>query len=101
LNDKPIGTGPWKLVEWKRKDHMSFERYASYWGTPPQYKKMRFQVIPEGVARIAALKSGEVGLVEAVPPLDAAVLARDPQVQVVSSVQKLFCGIVSRLNLLS
>jgi peptide/nickel transport system substrate-binding protein len=91
LNDKPIGTGPWKLVVWKRKDHMSFERYASYWGTPPQYKKMRFQVIPEGAARIAALKSGEVGLVEAVPPLDAAVVARDPQVQVVSSVQKLFC----------
>jgi peptide/nickel transport system substrate-binding protein len=91
LNDKPVGTGPWKMVEWKRKDHMRFERHESYWGGAPLYKKMRFQVIPEGAARIAALKSGEVDLIEAVPPLDAALLARDPQLQVVSSVQKLFC----------
>jgi len=52
---------------------------------------MRFQIIPEGAARLAALKSGEVQLVEAVPPLDAAVLAREPQLQVVSSIQKLHC----------
>jgi peptide/nickel transport system substrate-binding protein len=52
---------------------------------------MRFQVIPEGAARIAALKSGEVDLIEAVPPLDATVLARDPKLHVASSVQKLFC----------
>jgi peptide/nickel transport system substrate-binding protein len=91
LNEKPVGTGPWRMVEWKRKDHMRFERYESYWGGAPLYKKMRFQVIPEGAARIAALKSGEVDLIEAVPPLDAAVLARDAKLQVASGVQKLFC----------
>jgi peptide/nickel transport system substrate-binding protein len=91
LNDKPVGTGPWKMVEWQRKDHMRFERYDQYWGGPAQYQRMRFQVIPEGAARIAALKSGEVDLIEAVPPLDATVLARNPDIRVVSSVQKLFC----------
>jgi peptide/nickel transport system substrate-binding protein len=91
LNEKPVGTGPWKMVEWKRKDRMRFERHESYWGGAPLYKKMRFQVIPEGAARIAALKSGEVDLIEAVPPLDAAVLGRDAKLQVASSVQKLFC----------
>jgi peptide/nickel transport system substrate-binding protein len=91
LNERPTGTGPWKVVDWKRKDHMRFERYEAYWGNSPLYKKMRFQVIPEGAARIAALKSGEVDLVEAVPPLDAPPLSRDPKLQVVSGVQKLFC----------
>ena len=91
LNEKPVGTGPWKVVEWKRKDRMRFERNEQYWGNMPLYKKMRFQIIPEGAARLAALKSGEVQLVEAVPPLDAALLAREPQLRVVSSVQKLFC----------
>jgi peptide/nickel transport system substrate-binding protein len=91
LNERPVGTGPWKMAEWKRKDHMTFERHEQYWGGAPLYKRMRFQVIPEGAARLAALKSGEVHLVEAVPPLDATILARDPQVQVVSGVQKLFC----------
>jgi glutathione transport system substrate-binding protein len=48
-------------------------------------------VIPEAGARIAALRAGQVGLVDAVPPLDAGVLSRDPGVKVVSSPQKLVC----------
>lgn len=91
LNERPVGTGPWKMVAWKRKDHMRFERFEAYWGRKPQYRTMRFQVIPEGAARIAALKAGEVDLIEAVPPLDATVLARDARLRVVSSVQKLIC----------
>jgi peptide/nickel transport system substrate-binding protein len=91
LNERPVGTGPWRMVEWKRKDSMHFERHEAYWGRKPLYTKMRFQVIPEGAARIAALKSGEVGLIEAVPPLDATVLARDPQLRIASSIQKLYC----------
>src|SRR5688572_10327923 len=73
LNEKPVGTGPWKLVEWKRKDHMRFERHDGYWGTEPLTKRLRLQVIPEAAARIAALRAGQVHLVEAVPPLDAEV----------------------------
>lgn len=93
LNEKPIGTGPWKLVEWKRKDSMRFERFDGYWGGPAAFKRLRFQVIPEGAARIAALRAGQVHVIEAVPPLDATVLARDGSVQVVSATQKLACRI--------
>jgi peptide/nickel transport system substrate-binding protein len=91
LNERPVGTGPWKLVEWRRKDHMSFERNDRYWGTLPLARKLRLQVIPEPAARIAALRAGQVGLIEAVPPLDADVLARASNVKVVSAVQKLYC----------
>jgi peptide/nickel transport system substrate-binding protein len=91
LNDKPVGTGPWKLVAWRRKDHMAFERNDAYWGAPPLTKRLRLQVIPEAAARIAALRAGQVHLVEAVPPLDAEVLGRNPAVKVVTSVQKLAC----------
>jgi peptide/nickel transport system substrate-binding protein len=91
VNERPVGTGPWKMVAWKRKDSMRFERNESYWGPPPQFKRLRFQVIPEAGARLAALRAGQVGLVDAVPPLDAGVLARDPTVKVVSAVQKLYC----------
>ncbi|MBM4443268.1 MAG: ABC transporter substrate-binding protein [Candidatus Rokubacteria bacterium] len=91
LNEKPVGTGPWKVVEWKRKTHMLFERNDGYWGGAPLFKRLRFQVIPEASARLAALRANQVGLVEAVPPLDATVLARDPSIKVVSSTQKLVC----------
>jgi ABC-type transport system substrate-binding protein len=93
LNEKPVGTGPWKLVEWRRKDHMRLERNDAYWGPPALAKRLRLQVIPEAAARIAALRAGQVHVVEAVPPLDAEVLGRDASVRVVSSVQKLACRI--------
>ena len=91
LNERPIGTGPWRMVEWKRKDSMRFERWDGYWGPPPLFKRMRFQTIPEGAARIAALRAGQVGLIEAVPPIDAAALQRDAAFKVVSAAQKLGC----------
>ena len=91
LNEKPNGTGAWKLVEWKRKTHMLLERNDGYWGTPPLVKRLRLQVIPEASARLAALRAGQVSLVDAVPPLDAGVLAQDPKLKVVSAPQKLNC----------
>lgn len=93
LNDKPVGTGPWKLLAWKRKDHMLLERHDGYWGTPGFTKRLRLQMIPEAAARIAALRAGQVHVVDAVPPLDALVLGRNPGVRVVSAVQKLACRI--------
>src|SRR5262245_712741 len=91
LNERPVGTGPWKMVAWKRSDSMRFERHERYWGQPPLFKRLRLQIIPEAGARIAALRAGQVGVVDAVPPLDAGVLARDPSLKVVSGVQKLYC----------
>ena len=93
LNERPVGTGPWKMVEWKRKTSMLFERNDAYWGTQPLVRKMRFQIIPEGAARIAALRAGQVSLIEAVPPFDAPALAQDAKLKVVSSPQKLSCRI--------
>jgi peptide/nickel transport system substrate-binding protein len=91
LNERPVGTGPWRMVEWKRKDSMRFERWDGYWGLAPLVKRMRFQTIPEGAARIAALRAGQVALIEAVPPIDAAGLGRDAGFKVVSAAQKLGC----------
>src|SRR3989442_4296726 len=64
---------------------------AVSWRPPPLFKTMRFQTIPEGAARIAALRAGQVGLIEGVPPFDAPALGQDSKLKVVSSAQKLAC----------
>jgi peptide/nickel transport system substrate-binding protein len=91
LNERPVGTGAWKLVEWRRKTSMVLERNDAYWAGVPAVKRLRLQVIPEASARLAALRAGQVSLVDAVPPVDAAVLARDPNLKIVSGPQKLNC----------
>lgn len=81
---KPVGTGPWKFAEWVRNDRIVLARNPDYKNTnplienpgPPYAQRLIFRVIPEGPARMAALKTGEVTFAE--PSLeDAADLAKD------------------------
>ena len=79
LNERPVGTGPWRMVEWKRKDQHALRALATgYWGTAPLVKRMRFQTIPEAPRASPRSAPARWRSIEAVPPIDAAVLARGP-----------------------
>jgi peptide/nickel transport system substrate-binding protein len=65
---KPVGTGPYKFVEWVRDDHVDLEANPDYWGTQPTIAKVRIRPIKEEVTRLAALKAGEVDLVRGLIP---------------------------------
>jgi peptide/nickel transport system substrate-binding protein len=64
---KPIGTGPFKFVDWVKDSHVTMEANDSYWAGPPPMKTIVVKVIPEGVARMAALETGEVDFAINVP----------------------------------
>jgi peptide/nickel transport system substrate-binding protein len=64
----PIGTGPFKFVEWVKDEQMVFEANRDYWGGAPKIKTVIFKPIPENATRIAALETGDVDLIDAVPP---------------------------------
>ena len=81
---KPVGTGPWRFIEWVRNDRLVLARNPDYHNVAslvdnpgaPYAKRLIFRVIPEGPSRMAALKTGEVTFAE--PSLqDAADLAKD------------------------
>ncbi len=65
---KPVGSGPYKFVEYVKDDRLVLERNDDYWGTKPAWKRLIFRPIPETAARVAALTNGEVDLIVAVPP---------------------------------
>jgi peptide/nickel transport system substrate-binding protein len=65
---KPIGTGPFKFVEWVKDEQMVFEANRDYWGGSPKIKTVIFKPIPENATRIAALETGDVDLITDVPP---------------------------------
>jgi peptide/nickel transport system substrate-binding protein len=65
-----IGTGPYKFVEWVPSDHLTLERNDHYWGTEPDFKDVTIKFISNDAARVAALRSGSVDLIDAVPPND-------------------------------
>ncbi len=69
---KPVGTGPYKFVEWVKGSHVKLEANESYWGGAPKIKRATLLHVPEAVTRVSQLLSGEVDLVHKVPPADAA-----------------------------
>jgi peptide/nickel transport system substrate-binding protein len=64
----PIGTGPFKFVEWVKDSHMTLEVNEDYWGTKPAFKKLELRFISDDAARMAAVLAGEVDIASTVPP---------------------------------
>jgi peptide/nickel transport system substrate-binding protein len=68
MQEHPVGTGPYKLVRWNRKQEHLLVRNDDYWGPKPYYKYVRVRIIPEQATQIAELLSGGVDIIKAVPP---------------------------------
>lgn len=78
LMQKPVGTGPFRLQEWRRGSHIILERNPNYWKAGrPYLDRIVLRVIPDGAARAIALENGEVDLIPMsnVPPAEITRLA--------------------------
>ncbi|HXF63472.1 MAG TPA: ABC transporter substrate-binding protein [Caldilineaceae bacterium] len=64
----PVGTGPFRFVEWSTNDRIVLERNPDYWGEPAKLDQVVYRVIPEESARMLALDTGEVQMVMAPAP---------------------------------
>lgn len=71
--EKPIGTGPFMLKEWKKGSSMTLVRNPNYWGKDesgtqlPYLDELRFEIIPDDNTRILKLQSGELDGAEFIP----------------------------------
>jgi peptide/nickel transport system substrate-binding protein len=64
----PIGTGPFKFVEWKKGISVTLERNNDYWDAgKPYLDKMVIRFIPDPATRAVALESGEADIAGANP----------------------------------
>ncbi|ARM16212.1 MULTISPECIES: ABC transporter substrate-binding protein [Rhizobium] len=69
-NVAPVGTGPYKFVEWVRGSHALFVRNDDYWGAPkPHLDQIIFRFIVDPAAAVAAIETGEVQVSTANLPL--------------------------------
>ena len=59
---RPVGTGPWKFVEWKHDDYLLFAKNENYWGGAPKADSLRARIISEPSTAVAEFESGTVDL---------------------------------------
>ncbi len=81
LLSAPVGTGPFKMVEWSRGDSVIMEAFADYWGDMPAYQTLVFRWATEGAARLLELQSGTVDQITNISPDDYETVQNDPNLQ--------------------
>jgi peptide/nickel transport system substrate-binding protein/oligopeptide transport system substrate-binding protein len=60
FGQKPIGTGPWKFVEWKHDDFLRFAKNPDYFDGPPKTDSLMARIIPEASTATAEFEAGNV-----------------------------------------
>ncbi len=82
----PIGTGPFKFVQWVKGDRVELARFEGYWDPKlPYLDKVTYRFIPDASAQANALKAGDVTIIGWLQaPELAADLAKDKRFRVIS-----------------
>jgi peptide/nickel transport system substrate-binding protein len=81
----PVGTGPFKFVEWKVGQEVILEANKDYWDKAHMAKVQRVVIrnIKDNSQRLAALKAGEIHGFEGLNPDDVKVVRADPNLQII------------------
>ncbi|MBI2960926.1 MAG: ABC transporter substrate-binding protein [Betaproteobacteria bacterium] len=69
-----VGTGPFRFVRFARGDRVELARNDAYWNKEarPAWDRVTFRIMPNDPARLAALLSGDLDLIEQIPTADLA-----------------------------
>jgi peptide/nickel transport system substrate-binding protein len=86
LKSAPVGTGPFKLMEWVRGDHINLTKFDEYHRKGiPCLNQVTFKFIGDPSAQIASLKAGDIDAIAYdVSPENALLLEKDPKFKVLN-----------------
>ncbi len=62
FNRNPIGTGPFKFVEWRPDQFIRLTRNDGHFKQPPKLNGIVMRIIPDPTTSLVALKNGEIDL---------------------------------------
>ncbi|WP_249222164.1 ABC transporter substrate-binding protein [Planococcus alpniumensis] len=75
IGENPVGTGPFKFEEWNRNNTITLSKNEDYWMEgKPYLDQVIYQVIPENSARLNALQTGEIDIVDGMNASDTTIV---------------------------
>jgi peptide/nickel transport system substrate-binding protein len=81
---KPIGTGPFKFVEWLPDERIVLEKNSEYFLGSPNLDRVVFRPIPKPEVMAAEIESGGIDIAHRLLPQDVARLESSGQLQVMT-----------------
>ncbi len=77
MSDEPNGTGPYKVTEWMRGDHITYEANPDYWGEKAKVPTLIFRWSEQSAQRLLELQSGTVDGIDNPAPEDFETIESD------------------------
>lgn len=74
----PVGTGPFKFVEYRKDDHLTLAANSAYWNGAPRVSALTYRFVPEAATRVAELQAGRADIASGVPVSQSSVVKGDP-----------------------
>jgi peptide/nickel transport system substrate-binding protein len=71
LAANPVGSGPFKFVQWIKQDRIELEGFKEYHNGAPYLDKFTFRIIPDRNAQIVGIETGDIHLLGNVGPPNA------------------------------
>lgn len=98
FGNKPVGTGPYKFVEFIAGDRVVLEANDDYWGDKPTAARITYQMVAEPATRVAGLISGEYDIVTTLTPDDLALINSYPDLEARGTVVENFHMFTFNMN---
>ncbi len=80
----PVGTGPFKFVEYKPKVGLGLDRNPNYWGGAPKIDHLNYRFITEPATQAAELQAGRIDVANQIPLAMIDTIKKDPKLAVAS-----------------
>ena len=84
FNQKPMGSGPYKLVQWQKGVQTELQANDHYWRVKPAIQHVIFRAVPDVSTRIADLRTGKADLIRELPADQAISLKSETGIQILS-----------------
>jgi peptide/nickel transport system substrate-binding protein len=84
FNTHPVGTGPFRFVDYKPKVSLSLERNPDYWDGAPKLERLVYRYITEPSTQASELLAGRIDIAANVPLSMASVIEKDSKLGIVA-----------------
>ena len=81
---EPVGTGPYKFVEWGSGEKIELVAFDDYFEGRPKIDNLTYRAITENSSRLAALETGEIDIAYNMDAIDSGMIEKNPDLQLIS-----------------
>lgn len=80
----PMGTGPYKFIEWGSGEKIELVAFDDYFEGRPKIDTLTYRAITENSSRLAALETGEIDIAYNMDAIDSGIVENNPELQLIS-----------------